>query len=179
MLKSDKMEKKKRVHRTFHRKNWIANSDYTEMALEGSVGVVEAAQTSKQQVVEIEHLMKALLEQRMGWLEGYSQRLAMTLSLVLQHGQGISRAVRHVESMIRMSEAHPRMHLRQHITKEDVDMAIHVLLDSFIKALQTVPYLNLVGLVNTDLIGCNKLNARKDVFQGDSELALMFFEWLK
>ncbi|PHT83768.1 hypothetical protein T459_12211 [Capsicum annuum] len=103
----------------------------------------------------------------------------MTLSLVLQHGQGISRAVRHVESMIRMSEAHPRMHLRQHITKEDVDMAIHVLLDSFIKALQTVPYLNLVGLVNTDLIGCNKLNARKDVFQGDSELALMFFEWLK
>ncbi|KAF3639174.1 hypothetical protein FXO38_22825 [Capsicum annuum] len=137
------------------------------MALEGSVGVVEAAQTSKQQVVEIEHLMKALLEQRMGWLEGYSQRL------------GISRAVRHVESMIRMSEAHPRMHLRQHITKEDVDMAIHVLLDSFIKALQTVPYLNLVGLVNTDLIGCNKLNARKDVFQGDSELALMFFEWLK
>ncbi|PHU19436.1 hypothetical protein BC332_10587 [Capsicum chinense] len=63
----------------------------------------------------------------------------MTLSLVLQHGQGISRAVRHVESMIRMSEAHPRMHLRQHITKEDVDMAIHVLLDSFIKALQTRP----------------------------------------
>ncbi|KAM3266304.1 DNA replication licensing factor MCM2-like [Capsicum annuum] len=39
--------------------------------------------------------------------------------------------------MIRMSEAHPRMHLRQHITQEDVDMAIHVLLDSFIKALQT------------------------------------------
>ncbi|KAF3672955.1 Aluminum-activated malate transporter 8 [Capsicum annuum] len=53
------------------------------------------------------------------------------------HGQGISRAVRHIESMIRMSEAHPRMHLRQHITQEDVDMAIHVLLDSFIKALQT------------------------------------------
>ncbi|KAM3357404.1 DNA replication licensing factor MCM2-like [Capsicum galapagoense] len=53
------------------------------------------------------------------------------------HGQGISRAVRHIESMRRMSEAHPRMHLRQHITQEDVDMAIHVLLDSFIKALQT------------------------------------------
>lgn len=45
-----------------------------------------------------------------------------------------------------MSEAHARMHLRQHVTQEDVDMAIRVLLDSFIstqkfgvqKALQKV-----------------------------------------
>ena len=34
--------------------------------------------------------------------------------------------------MIRMSEAHARMHLRQHVTEEDVDMAISVLLNSFI-----------------------------------------------
>lgn len=48
--------------------------------------------------------------------------------------------------MIRMSEAHARMHLRQHVTQEDVDMAIRVLLESFIstqkfgvqKALQKV-----------------------------------------
>lgn len=48
--------------------------------------------------------------------------------------------------MIRMSEAHARMHLRQHVMQEDVDMAIRVLLDSFIstqkfgveKALQKV-----------------------------------------
>lgn len=64
----------------------------------------------------------------------------------VQHGQGIPIAVRHIESMIRMSEAHARMHLRQHVTQEDVDMAIRVLLDSFIstqkfgvqKALQKV-----------------------------------------
>ncbi|CAN4090249.1 unnamed protein product [Withania somnifera] len=48
------------------------------------------------------------------------------------HGQGIPIAVRHIESMIRMSEAHARMHLRQHVTQEDVDMAIRVLLESFI-----------------------------------------------
>ncbi|KAI4368548.1 hypothetical protein MLD38_017095 [Melastoma candidum] len=48
------------------------------------------------------------------------------------HGQGIPIAVRHIESMIRMSEAHARMHLRQHVIQEDVDMAIRVLLDSFI-----------------------------------------------
>ena len=63
-----------------------------------------------------------------------------------QHGQGVPIAVPHIESMIRMSEAHARMHLRQHVTQEDVDMAIRVLLDSFIstqkfgvqKALQKV-----------------------------------------
>jgi len=36
------------------------------MAWEGIVGAVDAARLSKQQIVESEHLMKALLEQRMG-----------------------------------------------------------------------------------------------------------------
>ncbi|KAL6188325.1 hypothetical protein ACLB2K_039718 [Fragaria x ananassa] len=48
------------------------------------------------------------------------------------HGQGVPIAVRHIESMIRMSEAHARMHLRQQVTGDDVDMAIRVALDSFI-----------------------------------------------
>ncbi|PIA40647.1 hypothetical protein AQUCO_02400011v1 [Aquilegia coerulea] len=48
------------------------------------------------------------------------------------HGQGVPIAVRHIESMIRMSEAHARMHLRKDVAQEDVDMAIRVLLDSFI-----------------------------------------------
>ncbi|KAM7269404.1 hypothetical protein ACFE04_024901 [Oxalis oulophora] len=48
------------------------------------------------------------------------------------HGQGVPIAVRHIESMIRMSEAHARMHLRRHVIQEDVDMAIRVLLESFI-----------------------------------------------
>eukprot|EP01018_Ginkgo_biloba_P017870 Gb_10893 [translate_table: standard] len=48
------------------------------------------------------------------------------------HGQGVPIAVRHIESMIRMSEAHARMHLRNYVAEEDVDMAIRVLLDSFI-----------------------------------------------
>ena len=36
------------------------------MAWEGIVGAVDAAKNSKQQVVESEHLMKALLEQKDG-----------------------------------------------------------------------------------------------------------------
>ncbi|RUS83603.1 hypothetical protein EGW08_008622 [Elysia chlorotica] len=40
--------------------------------------------------------------------------------------------VRHIESMIRMSEAHARMHLREYVHEDDVNMAIRVMLESFI-----------------------------------------------
>ncbi|KAJ8460006.1 hypothetical protein OPV22_032932 [Ensete ventricosum] len=50
------------------------------------------------------------------------------------HGQGVRIAVRHIESIIRMSEAHARMHLRNYVCQEDEDMAIRVLLDSFISS---------------------------------------------
>ncbi|TVU02890.1 hypothetical protein EJB05_51570, partial [Eragrostis curvula] len=44
----------------------IAPGEFTEMAWEGIVGAVDAARASKQQIVESEHLMKALLEQKDG-----------------------------------------------------------------------------------------------------------------
>ena len=41
-------------------------------------------------------------------------------------------AVRHLESMIRMSEAHASMHLRDHVTSTDIDVAIRLMLESFL-----------------------------------------------
>ena len=40
--------------------------------------------------------------------------------------------VRHIESMIRMAEAHAKMHLREYVREDDVNMAIRVMLESFI-----------------------------------------------
>uniref|UniRef100_A0A5F8GR58 DNA replication licensing factor MCM2 n=1 Tax=Monodelphis domestica TaxID=13616 RepID=A0A5F8GR58_MONDO len=40
--------------------------------------------------------------------------------------------VRHIESMIRMAEAHARIHLRDYVLEDDVNMAIRVMLESFI-----------------------------------------------
>jgi DNA replication licensing factor MCM2 len=40
--------------------------------------------------------------------------------------------VRHIESIIRTAEAHARMHLREYVHSDDVDMAIRVMLESFI-----------------------------------------------
>jgi len=45
---------------------------------------------------------------------------------------GIPIAVRHLESLIRMSEAHARMHLRTTVIDDDIDVAIKVLLEGFI-----------------------------------------------
>lgn len=40
----------------------------------------------------------------------------------VSHGMPI--AVRHLESIIRMSEAHAAMHLREYVNDDDVDTAI-------------------------------------------------------
>merc|ERR1712115_39994 len=40
--------------------------------------------------------------------------------------------VRHGESMIRMAEAHAKMHLREFVSEDDVNMAMRVMLESFI-----------------------------------------------
>jgi DNA replication licensing factor MCM2 len=42
--------------------------------------------------------------------------------------------VRHVESMIRMAEARARMHLREYVRQDDLDVAIQVMLESFLAA---------------------------------------------
>lgn len=44
----------------------ISQGDYTEMAWQAILASPEVAKESKQQIVETEHLMKALLEQRNG-----------------------------------------------------------------------------------------------------------------
>lgn len=41
--------------------------------------------------------------------------------------------VRHIESIIRMSEAHARMHLRSEVQEEDVNMAVRMMLESFVE----------------------------------------------
>lgn len=47
---------------------------------------------------------------------------------------GVPIAVRHVESMMRMAEAHARMHLRDYVRNDDINMAIKMMLESFLVA---------------------------------------------
>lgn len=41
--------------------------------------------------------------------------------------------VRHIESIIRLSEAHARMHLRDFVQEDDVNMAVRMMLESFVE----------------------------------------------
>lgn len=59
-------------------------SEYTEMAWEGVLGAVNAARDSKQQVVESEHLMKALLEQKDGLARRIFTKAGLDNTSVLQ-----------------------------------------------------------------------------------------------
>lgn len=47
---------------------------------------------------------------------------------------GVPIAVRHIESLIRMSEAHAKMHLREFVREDDLDAAVETMLSSFIQA---------------------------------------------
>lgn len=47
---------------------------------------------------------------------------------------GVPIAVRHVESMMRMAEAHAKMHLRDYVRDDDMDASIKMMLESFIVA---------------------------------------------
>ena len=47
---------------------------------------------------------------------------------------GVPIAVRHIESVMRMSEAHARMHLRDFVREDDVNVAIRTMLESFVNA---------------------------------------------
>jgi DNA replication licensing factor MCM2 len=47
---------------------------------------------------------------------------------------GMSIAVRHLESLIRISEAHAKMNLRDYIRAEDIDLAIKIMLESFLQS---------------------------------------------
>jgi DNA replication licensing factor MCM2 len=49
-----------------------------------------------------------------------------------QTREGMPVAVRHIESIIRMSEAHAAMHLREQVVDADVDVAISVMIKSFV-----------------------------------------------
>jgi len=40
--------------------------------------------------------------------------------------------VRHIESIIRMAEASAKIHLRDHVQESDMNLAIRIVLDSFI-----------------------------------------------
>ena len=42
--------------------------------------------------------------------------------------------VRHIESVLRMSEAHAKMHLRDYVRSDDIDNAIEMMLESFLQS---------------------------------------------
>jgi len=60
-------------------------------------------------------------------------RLEIHLYIIIFKRTGsVPITVRHIESLIRIAEANARMHLREYVHDDDVNMAIRVLLESFI-----------------------------------------------
>lgn len=48
------------------------------------------------------------------------------------HFEGVNITVRHLESIIRMAESHAKMHLRDHVLPQDIDMGVRMMVETFI-----------------------------------------------
>lgn len=44
----------------------------------------------------------------------------------------VAITVRQIESTVRLAEAHARMHLREYVNDDDVNMALRIVLESFV-----------------------------------------------
>lgn len=53
--------------------------------------------------------------------------------LPLQATGSLPITVRHIESIIRMAEAYAKMHLREYVQEDDVNMAVRMMLESFVE----------------------------------------------
>ena len=71
-------------------------------------------------------------------LRNFDQEKVASLYVALrresQASGGVPIAVRHVESIMRMAEAHAKMHLRDYVRDDDMDASIKMMLGSFIDA---------------------------------------------
>jgi len=67
--------------------------------------------------------------------------------------------VRHIESMIRMAEANAKMHLRDYVQEDDVNMAIRIMLESFIETQKYSVMKTMRKVINfNDLLTCKTRN---------------------
>ena len=65
---------------------------------------------------------------------------------------GIPITVRHVESIVRMAEAHARLHLRDYVREDDMNLAIRMMLESFISTQKFAIMKRLTKVSPSDLI---------------------------
>ena len=72
-------------------------------------------------------------------------------------------AVRHIESIIRMAEAHAKIHLREFVLDEDIDLAINVMLESFISLNSDTTRME--ALLTAKRLIVDKVSFIKDNFQ--------------
>lgn len=70
----------------------------------------------------------------------------------LQRTGSVPITVRHIESLIRIAEANARMHLRDYVHDDDINMAIRVLLESFIDTQKFAVMRNMRKVIKTLIV---------------------------
>jgi DNA replication licensing factor MCM2 len=78
--------------------------------------------------------IQSMDKDKVGKLYSELRRESLVFFILFSANGSIPMTVRHLESMLRMAEANAKMHLRDVVRSDDIDMAISVMLNSFIGA---------------------------------------------
>ena len=102
---------------------------------------LESTKSSNHDIIPQDILRKYIIYARMyvkptvGSIDsGKIQTFYAQLRRASQHTGAVPIAVRHIESLFRMAEAYARMHLRDTVRDDDIDMAIRVMTESLCTA---------------------------------------------
>eukprot|EP01038_Epipyxis_sp_PR26KG_P005040 gene5040-7031_t len=131
--------------------NLVQNDNNSYNDYDGNTTSMEhKANTDKMKMMhdndELQPLTQSMLKKYITYARAYtkpvlhdvdSEKIAMLYSELRRQSAisgGVPIAVRHIESVMRMAEASAKMHLREHVREDDVDLAIKVMLESFLQA---------------------------------------------
>ena len=117
---------------------------------------------------------KNLLKTFSDWFWNKFTDLYTRIIFYTQRTGSIPITVRHIESIIRIAEAHARMHLREYVHSDDVDMAIRVMLESFI---DTQKYSVMRNMRKVGFVLCSGLNPWRVVGLIKVRSGNIYWEW--
>merc|ERR1712194_147908 len=125
-----------------HRKSHIRATDEMKKTLKPrTYGYSSTVQPLNQQTL-VQYIQYARAKCHPAVSEDDREKIARFYQEIRSHSKtlpgGAKMTVRHVESVVRLTEAHARMELRNKVEKRDVDHAIAIMLESYCQTLKVV-----------------------------------------
>lgn len=131
-------------HQRMHPENLQKNDEImSSVAIDADTPAIESVLPRRDPISGVELIPQSMLRKYIAYardnvhprLDINSDKIAALYSQLREESlrtASIAITIRNVESMIRIAEAHAKLHLRSHVTDDDVNTATRIMLECFI-----------------------------------------------